>query len=143
MGFMPKSAYAESRSKIIAKIVVGFRVNGNCGSVFDADCQFVRYGVPANTNFEEWDIVPSYWHHWIGINEPAIEAYYDSKSDLEISRLLAKRLNELRPGFSTFPYEKSIEDFIEEEFTDEIYKNLEITNWRDLLDGPKGMTYRK
>ena len=93
--------------------------------------------LPAKTNFEEWDIVPSYWHHWIGINEPAIEAYYDSKSDLEIVRLLAKRLNELRPGFSTFPYEKSIEDFIEEEFTDEIYQNLEITNWRDLLDGPK------
>lgn len=93
--------------------------------------------LPATTNFEEWDIVPSYWHYWIGINEPAIEPYYESKSDLEIVSILAKRLNQLRPGFSTFPYEKSVEDFIEDEFTDEIYANLGITNWRDLLDGPK------
>jgi anaerobic selenocysteine-containing dehydrogenase len=93
--------------------------------------------LPATTNFEEWDIVPSYWNHWIGINEPAIEPYYESKSDLEIVRLLAKQLNKLRPGFSTFPYEKSVEDFIEDEFTDEIYENLGITNWRDLLEGPK------
>ncbi|NHC42212.1 molybdopterin-dependent oxidoreductase [Bacillus sp. MM2020_1] len=93
--------------------------------------------LPAKTNFEEWDIVPSYWHHWIGLNEPAIESYYESKSDLEIVKLLSKRLNERRPGFSTFPHEKSIEDFIEEEFTDEIYQSLGITNWRDLLNGPK------
>jgi anaerobic selenocysteine-containing dehydrogenase len=99
--------------------------------------------LPTTTNFEEWDIVPSYWHHWMGINEPAIEPYYESKSDLEIMRLLAKRLNELRPGFSTFPYEKSIEDFIEEEFTTDLYQKLKIENWRELLDGPKRVQFPK
>ncbi len=93
--------------------------------------------LPTTTNFEEWDIVPSYWHHWIGVNEPAIDPYYESKSDIEIARLLANRLNELRPGFSTFPYEKTIEEFIEDEFTDELYEYMGITNWRDLLEGPK------
>lgn len=93
--------------------------------------------LPSTTNFEEWDIVPSYWHHWISINEPAILPYYESKSDLEIVRLLAKRLNELRPGFSTFPPEKLAEDFIEDEFTVELYEKLGIKNWRELLQSPK------
>lgn len=93
--------------------------------------------LPTTTNFEEWDIVPSYWHYWIGINEPAIEPYYESKSDLEIVCLLAKKLNELRPGFSTFPYDKSVEDFIEEEFTNDIYEKLGIRHWKELLDGPR------
>lgn len=93
--------------------------------------------LPTTTNFEEWDIVPSYWHQWIGINEPAIKPYYESKSDLEIACLLAKRLNELRPGFSSFPYDKQPETFIEEEFTEDLYKSLGINNWRELLNGPK------
>ncbi|MFN7253236.1 MAG: molybdopterin-dependent oxidoreductase [Anaerobacillus sp.] len=99
--------------------------------------------LPATTNFEEWDIVPSYWHHWIGINEPAIKPYYESKSDIEISKMLSKRLNELRPGFSTFPYDKSIEDFIEEQFTSDMYNNLNISNWRELIEGPKLLDFPK
>ncbi|WP_042349779.1 molybdopterin-dependent oxidoreductase [Bacillus massiliigorillae] len=93
--------------------------------------------LPTTTNFEEWDIVPSYWHQWLGINEPAINPYYESKSDLEISCMLSKRLNELRPGFSTFPYDKQPEDFIDAEFTEKLYEQLGISNWRELLDGPK------
>lgn len=99
--------------------------------------------LPAATNFEEWDIVPSYWHHWIGINEPAIEPYYESKSDLEISSLLANRLNELRPGFSAFPFNKTVEEFIDEEFTEEIYNKLGIDNWRELLQGPMLLDFPK
>ena len=99
--------------------------------------------LPTTTNFEEWDIVPSYWHHWISINEPAISPYYESKSDLEISCLLAKRLNALRPGFSNFPYEKTIEQFIEEEFTEEIYQLLGIHHWKELLQGPRRMRFPK
>lgn len=97
--------------------------------------------LPTTTNFEEWDIVPSYWHHWISINEPAISPYYESKSDLEIARLLAKRLNEMRPGFSNFPYTKRVEEFIEAEFTQEIYDLLGISHWKELLNGPKRMAF--
>lgn len=97
--------------------------------------------LPTTTNFEEWDIVPSYWHHWISINEPAIAPYYESKSDLEISCLLAKDLNELRPGFSNFPYTKKPEAFIESEFTQEIYDLLGISHWRELLKGPRRMAF--
>lgn len=93
--------------------------------------------LPTTTFFEEWDIVSSYWHHWIGINEPAIAPYYESKTELEIAQLLSKRLNELKQGSCHFPVEGTALDFIEEEFTEEIYKLLNISHWKQLLDGPR------
>ncbi|OEF95827.1 molybdopterin-dependent oxidoreductase [Desulfuribacillus alkaliarsenatis] len=93
--------------------------------------------LPTTTQFEEWDIVASYWHHWIAINEPAIKPYYDSKSELEIAQLLSKTLNVLQPGFCRFPTDLSSEDFIDNEFNNELYQQLDINNWRELLDGPK------
>ncbi|MBM4765249.1 molybdopterin-dependent oxidoreductase [Bacillus sp. B15-48] len=123
--------------KLLKKLLHNLDLIVTVDQFFTPTAQLSDIVLPAKTNFEEWDIVPSYWHHWIGINEPAIESYYESKSDLEIVKLLAKRLNELRLGFSTFPYEKTVEEFIEEQFTDEMYQNLGITNWRGLLEGPK------
>jgi anaerobic selenocysteine-containing dehydrogenase len=93
--------------------------------------------LPATMLFEEWEIVASYWHHWVSINQPAIEPYYESKSDLEIARLLSQKLNEYMKGFSAFPAHLTDEDFIEQEFTEEFYEQLHIKNWRELLDGPR------
>ncbi len=93
--------------------------------------------LPAATPFEEWDLVASYWHHWISINQPAIAPYGESKSDLEIAKAIAKRLNERSPGMSAFPWWKSAEEFIEEEFTEEICAKLHISHWRELLNGPR------
>ncbi|WP_053362675.1 molybdopterin-dependent oxidoreductase [Bacillus sp. FJAT-27251] len=99
--------------------------------------QFSDLVLPATMLFEEWEIMPSYWHHWISINEPAIEPYYECKSDLEIARLLSRRLNDYKEGFSAFPATMTDEQFIEQEFTDELYQLLGITHWRELLDGPR------
>lgn len=123
--------------KLLEKLMIDLELIVTVDQFLTPTAQLSDIVLPATTNFEEWDVVPSYWHHWIGINEPAIEPYYESKSDLEISCMLAKRLNELRTGFSTFPFNKSVEDFIEEEFTEKIYEKLGIINWRELLDGPK------
>ncbi|HEY2420916.1 MAG TPA: molybdopterin-dependent oxidoreductase [Neobacillus sp.] len=78
--------------------------------------QYSDLVLPATTQFEEWDIVPSYWHHWISINQPAIEPYFESKSELEIARLLSKRLNEYENHFSAFPTDMTDEKFIERNF---------------------------
>ena len=99
--------------------------------------------LPATMLFEEWEIVSSYWHHWISINQPAVKPYYESKSDLEIARLLSRTLNKKQSGFSAFPSDLTDEEFIEKEFTDEFYKLLHISNWRELLDGPKRMDIPK
>ncbi|NMA68486.1 MAG: molybdopterin-dependent oxidoreductase [Desulfitobacterium sp.] len=93
--------------------------------------------LPAATFFEDYDLNYSYWHHWIGINQPAIPPYYEAKSDLEIARLLTKELNKRRPGFSSFPAERTALDWIEGEFTPEVLARLGIKNWRELLQSPR------
>lgn len=99
--------------------------------------------LPATTQFEEWDVVASYWHHWISINQPAISPYYESKSELEIARMLSKRLNEYEENLSVFPTDLTDEEFIDQEFTDEFYKALQIQNWRELLNGPRRVNLPK
>lgn len=93
--------------------------------------------LPTTTQFEEWDVIASYWHHWISINEPAIEPYYESKSELEIARLLSRRLNNYKEGFSTFPTDMTDEQFLDLEFTEDFYESLHIKDWRELLNGPR------
>ncbi len=93
--------------------------------------------LPTTTQFEEWDVMPSYWHHWISINQPAIAPYCDCKSELQIAQLLMTTLNTMRPNTSNFPTQLSATDFIDREFNSELYEQLGITNWRELLDGPR------
>lgn len=93
--------------------------------------------LPATTHFEEIDVVSSYWHHWVGLNEQAIEPYYESKSDLQIAQLLAKTLNGLIPGISGFPGEASAESLLDNEFNQKLYRLLDISHWRELEKGPR------
>ncbi|NLL18132.1 MAG: molybdopterin-dependent oxidoreductase [Clostridia bacterium] len=93
--------------------------------------------LPTTTHFEELDVVSSYWHHWVGLNEQAIKPYYESKSDLEIAQVLAKTLNSLEPGLSAFPCEASAESLLDGEFNQELYNLLGITHWRELEKGPR------
>jgi anaerobic selenocysteine-containing dehydrogenase len=93
--------------------------------------------LPTTNFFEEEDIIAGYWHHFIGYNQKAIEPYYESKSDLEISKLLSKALNQKSPGFCKFPEERSISHFIEREFNEEIYELLGIKHWSELKNGVK------
>ncbi|MBP2632590.1 MAG: Trimethylamine-N-oxide reductase (cytochrome c) [Firmicutes bacterium] len=95
--------------------------------------------LPVKTEFEELDATFSYWHQWVGINEPAIEAVGEAKSDLEIAQLLAKKLNEYHTNTSSFPINKTAEEFLTEEFTDEIYQCLQIEHWSQLREAPKKM----
>ena len=99
--------------------------------------QYSSLVLPATMLFEEWEIVASYWHHWVSINQPAIKPYYESKSDLEVARLLSRRLNKYKEGFSAFPTDLTDEEFIEQEFTQEFNDKLDINNWRELLNGPR------
>ncbi|PAE22764.1 molybdopterin oxidoreductase family protein [Bacillus sp. 7894-2] len=46
--------------------------------------------LPAASSFENTDIYSSYWHHYMQIQEPVIEPYGESKSNVEVFRLLAE-----------------------------------------------------
>ncbi|WP_378955093.1 molybdopterin-dependent oxidoreductase [Pelosinus sp. sgz500959] len=99
--------------------------------------QYSDIVLPTTTQFEEMDIVPSYWHHWVALNEQAIPPYFEAKSDLEIARLLCKKLNDLRPGTSTFSSDKSPEDFLDHECTETLYAMLGIEHWSELASGAR------
>jgi anaerobic selenocysteine-containing dehydrogenase len=93
--------------------------------------------LPATTCFETWDLVASYWHNWIGINQPAIEPVGESRSELEIAGLLSKTLNEFRPDTTPFPSEIDQEVWLSEELSPELCRSLEIDSYQELLERPR------
>lgn len=92
--------------------------------------------LPTTTFFEELDLVPGYWHHWLALNEQAISPLYQSKSDLEIAMLVSRKLNELEPGSCSFAQNASPESFLDAEFDEHAYRLLGIDHWSALRDGP-------
>ncbi|MFE8697424.1 molybdopterin-dependent oxidoreductase [Cytobacillus sp. FJAT-53684] len=55
--------------------------------------------LPATSSFENTDFYASYWHHYIQIQQPVIEKYYESKSNVDVFRLLAKGMGFDDPVF--------------------------------------------
>ncbi|MFZ7943409.1 molybdopterin-dependent oxidoreductase [Neobacillus sp. 19] len=93
--------------------------------------------LPAASHFEEEDLNVGYWHYWLALNQKAIPPYYEAKSDLQIARELTKKLNDLSPEFSNFPFEKEPIDWIKEELSPEIMQQYGLTSYEDLLEGPQ------
>ncbi len=47
----------------------------------------------------------------------------------------------LRPGFSAFPFNKSVEEFIEEEFTEEIYNKVRYRQLAGIIARAKALGF--
>lgn len=63
--------------------------------------------LPATSSFENTDIYTSYWHHYIQIQQPVIEAYEEAKSNVDVFRLLAKGM-----GFEEAAFEDTEAEMI-------------------------------
>lgn len=63
--------------------------------------------LPATTSYENMDFYGSYWHHFVQIQQPVIPPYGESKSNVEVFRLLAKEL-----GFEDEVFQVSEEELI-------------------------------
>jgi anaerobic selenocysteine-containing dehydrogenase len=48
--------------------------------------------LPATSSFENTDLYTSYWHHYVQIQQPVIERYGESKSNVEVFQLLSKKM---------------------------------------------------
>ncbi|MNI44887.1 Dimethyl sulfoxide reductase DmsA precursor [compost metagenome] len=48
--------------------------------------------LPATSSFENTDLYSSYWHHYVQIQEPVIKPFVESKSNVEVFRLLAQAM---------------------------------------------------
>jgi anaerobic selenocysteine-containing dehydrogenase len=63
--------------------------------------------LPATSTFENTDLYKSYWHQYIQLQEPVIPPQGESKSNVELFRLLAKAM-----GFTDEAFDDSEEDMI-------------------------------
>ncbi|MDQ0975089.1 anaerobic selenocysteine-containing dehydrogenase [Neobacillus niacini] len=63
--------------------------------------------LPATSSFENTDVYTSYWHHYIQIQQPVIEVYGESKSNVDVFRLLAKGM-----GFEESAFEDTEAEMI-------------------------------
>ncbi|MBE3587613.1 MAG: molybdopterin-dependent oxidoreductase [Thermoanaerobacteraceae bacterium] len=93
--------------------------------------------LPVTTPFEEWDLVMSYWHRWVALNEQAIAPVGEARSDLSIAVALARTLNRLAPGSSTFPPVEDAAWWLDREMNDTMRHMLGIRDWRELRQGPR------
>lgn len=92
--------------------------------------------LPVTTHYEHWDLHSSYWHYYVGINEPAIEPVGEARSDLQIAWDLSKRLNQLSPGCSVFPTSGTEKEAVLQALGPEMLKLLSIGSPEELLKGP-------
>jgi anaerobic selenocysteine-containing dehydrogenase len=63
--------------------------------------------LPSTSSFENTDFYTSYWHHYIQLQQPVIEAFEESKSNLEVFRLLAKGM-----GFTETAFDETEKELI-------------------------------
>lgn len=63
--------------------------------------------LPATSAFENTDFYTSYWHHYMQLQKPVIAPYGESKSNVEVFRLLAKGM-----GYEDEMFDDSEEELI-------------------------------
>lgn len=69
--------------------------------------KFADIVLPASSSYENTDFYTSYWHHYIQIQQPVIEKFEESKSNVEVFRLLAKEM-----GFEDSCFQESEAEMI-------------------------------
>lgn len=84
--------------------------------------------LPTTSHFEEMDIVTSYWHRELLLNERAVKPYYESLSGWKIMTELAKEMQETKAGTCSFPIYESEEEYLNAQFTKEIQEQLYVKN---------------
>ncbi|MGE7119506.1 molybdopterin oxidoreductase family protein [Peribacillus sp. NPDC046944] len=69
--------------------------------------QYADLVLPASSSYETEDFYTSYWHNYIQIQKPVMEKYGESKSNVELFKLLAANM-----GFEDQAFQDSEEDMI-------------------------------
>ncbi|MBS5914993.1 MAG: molybdopterin-dependent oxidoreductase [Paenibacillus macerans] len=99
---------------------------------FTATTKMSNLILPTTTHFEELDIVPSFWHDSIALNEQAIAPYFQSKSEWTMMRNLAARLQKEHPDLCSFPLHASEEEYLNAQFNQEVFEHYRIRSISDL-----------
>lgn len=92
--------------------------------------------LPITTHYEHWDLNASYWHYWVGVNEPAILPVGEARSDLQIAWDVSARLNKLNPGSCTFPTSGNEQETLLRELGPQMLEILGLKKAEEILKGP-------
>jgi anaerobic selenocysteine-containing dehydrogenase len=60
---------------------------------------FADLVLPATSSYETEDFYNSYWHNYVQIQKPVVEKYGESKSNVEVFKLLAAGMGFVEPAF--------------------------------------------
>lgn len=91
--------------------------------------------LPTTTHFEEVDIMVSLWHKGIALNEKAIPPYAKCKSEWNIMRELASRINKYDSNICSFPIHSSEEEYLNAQFNEKVSDLYHIQSISDLKEG--------
>lgn len=83
--------------------------------------------LPAASAFENTDFYTSYWHHYLHLQEPVVEAYGESKSNVEVFRLLAEGM-----GFTEQAFKDSDEEMIDQALNNPQNPYMDKITFQDL-----------
>ncbi|XEC95158.1 molybdopterin-dependent oxidoreductase [Paenibacillus tarimensis] len=75
--------------------------------------------LPATSSFENTDVYRSYWHHYVQLQQPVIVPYGESKSNVDVFRMLAKAM-----GFQDSAFDDTEEDMIRQALDNPANPNL-------------------
>lgn len=90
--------------------------------------------LPATSAFENTDFYTSYWHHYMQLQKPVIAPYGESKSNVEVFRLLAKGM-----GYEDEMFDDSEEELIRQALDYPANPFLGSITYEDLVE----KNYRK
>ncbi|MFJ5758980.1 molybdopterin-dependent oxidoreductase [Neobacillus sp. NPDC093182] len=85
--------------------------------------------LPATSSFENTDIYTSYWHHFMQIQQPVLEAYEESKSNVDVFRLLAKGM-----GFEEAAFEDTDAEMIKQALNQPANPYLDGIDYETLIE---------
>lgn len=85
--------------------------------------------LPATSSFESTDFYTSYWHHYIQLQQPVIEAFEEAKSNVDVFRLLAKGMN-----FTESAFEETEADIIGQALDNPVNPYIEDISYETLRE---------
>jgi len=85
--------------------------------------------LPATSSYENTDFYASYWHHYVQIQQPVIEPYGESKSNVDVFKILAKGM-----GFNEPAFEETEEEMITKSLDDSRNPYLEGITYESLVE---------
>ncbi|MEW9502484.1 molybdopterin-containing oxidoreductase family protein [Jeotgalibacillus marinus] len=85
--------------------------------------------LPATSSFENMDFYTSYWHHYVHLQQPVIEQYGESKSNVEVFQLLAKGM-----GFDDPLFKETEEEMIAQSLDNPNNSYMEGINYESLVE---------